>query len=331
MNEDDVRMERAHQLMSEGEEALQRGDFDSAERSARDLIKVGFTGGFELLARVRVEQGRIADAIATLERAVSVAPSVWLLWQLLGNLRSDDGRYDAAREAYARGMACDGADLGSLRINLSIAWLRARDATAALAVCDEITDPAWAIARRQVRVSALAELGRWEDVLRDTSVVPAELKEACERQDGDETLRSLAMTCASRAEALLHQTRDLAAARTCALASLEGNWDPPKALEVLRELAGTRSPNARFLRLHIKGGWSQPADAEMKIAGFLRLYDVVADDAEEGLRFARELELSRAHSLSIETIEQGDLAPAELKGVWFRSPYIFYQEQEEDR
>ena len=88
----------SHALYEEGLEALHEQRYDDALRLADRLEDRRYSGAFEVRALVLDRQGDTEAAVVCLEQGVDHAPQAWLLWQLLGNYRSDLQRHDEAEE-----------------------------------------------------------------------------------------------------------------------------------------------------------------------------------------------------------------------------------------
>jgi Tfp pilus assembly protein PilF len=66
------------------------------------------------LSRVLLEQGRAADALPHMEKAVALAPSSHEVWRVLGNVRSELGRSAEAIEAYRHALIRNEQDAWSM-------------------------------------------------------------------------------------------------------------------------------------------------------------------------------------------------------------------------
>ena len=94
-------------LMDRAFELLDRNNAQEALKVGRQLEDRRYSGGFEIQALALAALHRRAEAIKVLERGVATIPHVWLLWQLLGNYRSDAGDYEGAIEAYVHALTED--------------------------------------------------------------------------------------------------------------------------------------------------------------------------------------------------------------------------------
>ena len=106
--------------MDSGFAHLRAGETDAALALGHELLDMKYTGGVELVALAHQKRGEPLLAIERLEAGVAKAPSVWLLWQLLGNLRDDVGDRERALEAYEHGLACERTDRASLHFNRAV-------------------------------------------------------------------------------------------------------------------------------------------------------------------------------------------------------------------
>lgn len=114
----DVLMDRAFDL-------LDRNNPQEALKIGLQLEDMRYSGGFEIQALALWSLRRRKKAIKVLERGVDTVPKVWLLWQLLGNYRSDEGDYDGACVAYEHASGAD-CDLVSIAYNHANALARAK-------------------------------------------------------------------------------------------------------------------------------------------------------------------------------------------------------------
>src|SRR5688572_6082710 len=101
-------------LIDEAEDALIDGELDRAQRAGERLLDARHLRGFEVLARVHQQRGDLAAAIAVVEDGVAKAARAWPLRLLLGELRSENGDYEAALEAYDSAAAIEGADVDDI-------------------------------------------------------------------------------------------------------------------------------------------------------------------------------------------------------------------------
>lgn len=176
---DAISQAEAEELMERGFSLLHDEKLLQAFDLGRELEERQFSGGFELQATALNRLNRRDEAIETLERGVSIVPDVWLLWQLLGNFRSDAGNYDGAFGAYEKAAALGGDPL-SIAYNYANALLLADRPTEARAKLQPIVesgmpdsteaelrnlvlalyDSLWAARQRSKPMSLIERLGR---------------------------------------------------------------------------------------------------------------------------------------------------------------------------
>ena len=154
-------------LIEEAEDALIDGELDRAQRLGERLLDARSVHGFEILARVHQERGDLAAAIAVVEDGVAKAARAWPLRLLLGELRSENGEYDAALAAYDSAAAVEGADIDDIHVNAAIVLHRAGRYEEALARLDrapgDSDESVFAAAR--VRADVLNLLGRPDEAI----------------------------------------------------------------------------------------------------------------------------------------------------------------------
>src|SRR5688572_19774352 len=126
--------EKAQELMREGYAALQADEFDRALSIAAQLRRIRHSSGFEIEARARWAQSDYRGAIDVLEDGVTKAPGAGPLWHWLGCYRSDEGRYEAALEAFARESELESTGTSQNTYNIAIVYERMGRFTDALKV-----------------------------------------------------------------------------------------------------------------------------------------------------------------------------------------------------
>ena len=75
----------AQDLTDRAFDALQEGDTETAHALAMRLHVLRFTSWFEIEALALIQEAEPQRAIKVLREGVEIAPTNWLLWQLLGN------------------------------------------------------------------------------------------------------------------------------------------------------------------------------------------------------------------------------------------------------
>jgi tetratricopeptide (TPR) repeat protein len=306
MNDDE--RDEVRRLYDQAMHALEDHRYEDAIEIGTLLKQRNFSGAFEVIALARGGQDDREGAVAELREGVSLAPSVWLLWQLLGNYLSDLERTAEALEAYERALGCPRVHEDAVQLNRAIALHRASRFEEALAAVERIRAGECLQRATVLRLGLLNRLARYEEVLADP---PYALEDPAEH----------AHALGERAVAMLDGRGDAAGARETAEAAVgEGRFDGAAA-EVLRRARGMTSPNAQDYRLRIAGRWPGAKGED----GFFRVFQVVADTPEGALAFASTFEPAAVRaSLRVENVEAEEAAPGKLLGVYWASGHVFF-------
>ncbi len=309
------REKQVQQIEARAHEALEAQAWDGAERAADELLDLGWSGGFEikaLAARGRDEHER---ALRVLEEGVSRVPSSWMLWHLLGIVRSDLGRADEALDAFAQALSCEGCDAASVRFNRAIVRHRMKDPGGALDDLEPIlafsAPPPFAEDALGLAAECYAEVGRAHDGL---ALVRA-AHGACAGEDPRH-----ARLCAELALALdrAHAPED--EVRETFVRAAEAGAATTAFLALGRRLHPTSAGAARLHRIVV--------DAPVpNAAGAFRVFDVAADDAAQALELARTYlpNRMRASARIEEHHDLGEAPPGEV-GVLLASGLVYYDE-----
>src|SRR5262245_15132035 len=156
------RRKQIEKLWQKGKTLLAEGSYREALGVARELEEKRYSGAFDLAAQAHAALGELPQAIEVLERGVAAAPDVWLNWQLLGNLRSDAGKFDEAAEAYERALGCEAVWASAVRLNQAILAERRDRFSEALDFIDRVQDAELEIPKADVKARLLVEAGRPE-------------------------------------------------------------------------------------------------------------------------------------------------------------------------
>lgn len=310
-------------LIHEAEEALLEQDYDRAQRAAEQLLELQHSSGYEWLARVHAERENLPRAIAILQEGVAKAPRAWALWIYLGELRSDHGDYDGALAAYDTALDIDGIDSDEVHINAAIVHDRAGRPEDALMRLHEVigTRERAAIAAARVRANILNELDRPEAAI---AAAQAGLARANEETMPDEI-------------APLHTAIARASwARGDREAALREVWEALRlhadnsALWLVREIESRYSERSQYFRISVRGAWHVPFGDDPEPQGFLRKFDVVAEDEQEAMQLIARMEPEEVqHTLHIHAIEMLEYVPDQPKGIYWCTGRVFFPETEE--
>jgi tetratricopeptide (TPR) repeat protein len=262
----------------------------------------------------------VERAVRTLEAGVERAPNVWLNWQLLGNYRSDLGRFVEAEAAFERALACPDAWSASIRLNQAILAVRTGDPAAALTLAADVSDAALALPATRIRVVALAGVGRGAEAER------LALQTLGARKDDSEAAER-AEIAAVVARVRLERGDPHAAVRAFAVEHWKLDVANERMLAVIRDIDAEYSPDAAYHRLKVEGRVTAPSRSRPGAKGYLCSFHVVGADAEECLGFVRRLDTRKpAAELSVVAVEVVEPRPDEPKGVYWASPRFYYEQ-----
>lgn len=269
-----AREETARRLEAEAFEAIEAGDWDAAEARAGELLAMGWSGGFEVRALAAQGRGDVEGAARVLEDGVEKAPGACPLWLLLGNVRSDLGRFDEALDAFDRALSCEGSDAASVRFNRAIAEHRRGEPGAALRDLDLVLalpkPPPFAEDALALAADCLASIGRGADAV---SMVRAAYDRCAATDPRRPRLAAELAVALDR-----HGATEEAAARFEEAAG--AGVATASLLALGRRLRPLEARAPRLFRLVVEA--PHPG-----VAGVLRVLEVAADDVAQALEAAR--------------------------------------------
>lgn len=312
-------------MTEKGLDLVASGEFEEAIRIGLQLQERRHSSAFEILALAYAGLNDTPKAVEVLEEGVAKVPSIWRLWQLLGNYRSDLGRYVEADEAYDRAVQCPEADLSSIYLNRGICLARQGRFEEAGTELDRATDPGLRFRVETQRIEILRNLGRYDEAISRGEAI---LKDAAVAETEPQVLSAI-MTELGHAYWL--GRKDAEHAVTMAMEALARSPSSEDALWLIREVEGTRSPTAKYYRMMIEGDWPEP-DEEGRELGFFATFDIVADSPDEALEYARHFEGQDVRvSLRMDECKELEARPNGPKGIYRYTPhYLFPKGQDED-
>ncbi len=337
-------MSEKDELMAEAFAHLEAGDPETALEIGKRLESMQYSGAYEVQAMAYADMDEMEQAVTVLEAGVAHAPGVWLLWQLLGNYRSDLGRFPAAIEAYeAAGNCAPDEDLVIVDFNHANALTRQGDFAAAQTRLDRtLESPYLAQTGRAFIENAIALRMHLFNAQGEPKAAIATY-EALHTQEHDEEGSNVSM--ADVLAELSHaykQSGDHDKALATALEAVQLYKWSDAALWALRAARNEQSDTARAMHLIVEGQWYEPLedeDPDGPAPEFVTTYDVVADDEAEALHLIAECEppqvresLRIAETHPIETHDDEDAEAASstaYKGVYATGDYHMYQPGEE--
>jgi len=100
-------------------------------------------------------------------------------------------------------------------------------------------------------------------------------------------------------------------------------------LALIRDIDAKYSKTANYYRLLVHGIIPISSPRYREVKGFYTTYDVVADNADEGLQFICEFEDGDVKgNLIVDEAKMLEHRPSDPKGVYWRSGYSFYENED---
>ncbi|MEL6373677.1 MAG: tetratricopeptide repeat protein [Pseudomonadota bacterium] len=217
-------------LVEDGYAHLDDYDFESAIDIGETLEREGQAVGFEIQGIALARQGELQSAVNTLERGVKTMPTVWELWQLLGNLYCDQGHHDKALNAFEAARGLPDVSVASLEFNKVITLERA----GRMPEADAVFDALWATGETSWRYTGLR-----------LRILERRVSQLCEADRPGEAVRTFEQTAfPDDLEAADMEMASVLAAYAIALNQLERR---PDAVEACRTaIAWSREPDEVF-------------------------------------------------------------------------------------
>ncbi len=308
-------------LWSEAAEALNEDDHRRAMALGKRLVRLRFSGGWEVMARAYVLRDQLERAIATLERGLKLVPEAGALWMQLGICQDDAGRWSASQRSFERALACPHHDADAIWANWGAMLVRAGQPTEALAALGRLSDGAEPELRLFAQVQRLAALNRAERWAECIAAARAWLPTVPAEADPELLGQALGLV----ALALARSGGDPAEVRAAALQALSHWRVIATALEALRLLRGVRSAANCVWLVSFEGTATRLVSPDEGPLGFFTSYEVIADSEELAVALARELEReSEPEPLRVERVSRLDAVPDRLQGVIGRNGYILF-------
>ncbi len=311
-----------HNLIKEAYAALDDDDLETAALHASKLLELKHVRGFEIMALVLEKDERLGDAIGVLRQGVSAVPEAFPLWELMGNLYSKAREYEKAETCYVTALACPGSDSASISYNMAVMLRHSGHSEQALSIAVQIKSPALAVRVNTLRVSLLNNLERYDDAAHLANVLISEIMALEEL--GDEDMKDLAQVYAELGRCLYHGQGNKQGAFESAWKALEWERSDPTALWLVRELIGRKSEESHWFRMEVEGIWYFPLEQGKPPPKFRVLYDIVADNVDEAMMFAKHLEPKEIReSMKAKTVSDRGVHANLTQGLYWRSSYNF--------
>jgi Tfp pilus assembly protein PilF len=311
------------QLLEQAYNFIQQGDAEQAIKLGNQLLEHRHARGFEIIALAYEQQGKTPDAIAVLKDGVSKVPNAWPLWELLGNLYSDQDESQQAHNAYKRALDCPNVDRSSVNYNYAILLKRENKFDEAMKLCESIDAPDLKNKTKVLRLSLQNATGHHDEAINFANGLVSEM--LAEPDMPDEDMQDLARAYAELGRAYWEGKYDRQASWENAWKALEWDRSDNTALWLVREIISRKSPGSKWYKLVVEGKWHFPLEPDKDPPGFITTYEVVADSVEDALAFAQDLEPVEVRpSMKVESQEDMGNFPDNQQGVYWRSAYGFY-------
>jgi len=310
-------IDKVESLKEQAYEYLDAYDTKKAVKIGKKLKRLRHSSAYEILALAHQMDGNTGKAIKVLEKGTKLAPGVWLLWQLLGNLFSDEKRFAEAQSCYGSALSCEGVNLSSVHYNSALALTRAAKFKLALGKLDEVTDPRFRLKAAALRIDSLLEAREFG---KDYASIDMDFEDTEEINDMSSLNASLA-----KAYWRLGENRP---ARAYTLESIRLDKHQEEARWLLREIDGKKSQESKHFHIIIEGEWHSPLDGDSECPGFYTSYDVIAENQRQAFEYLRVFEPEEIRSsLKIDEAKAIEDRPGEPQGVYSTCGYAFYCEE----
>lgn len=313
------------QILEQAYGLIQQGEAEQAISLGNQLLEHRHARGFEVIALAYEQQGKPDEAIGVLKDGVSKVPAAWPLWELLGNLHSDQDSQGQARDCYNKALNCPGSDKDSINYNIAIMLKREGKFQEAHEICNQIGADDLKNKAKTLRIALLNGMNQYDEAITYANSVIADI---LGQQDlPDEDMQDLARAYAELGRSHWEGRYDRQAAWESAWKSLEWDRSDNSALWLVREIIGRKSQLSKWYKLVIEGKWHFPLEQSKETPNFLTTYEVVADSPEDALQFAQDLEPVEVRpTMRIDSTEDMGQFPDNQQGVYWRSAYGFFMQ-----
>jgi tetratricopeptide (TPR) repeat protein len=323
----------ADELIERAWEGIEADDAELPMRAAKILQDAGHPAGYEIAALSLDHRDEPQKAIEILEKGVKEIADVWRLWELLGNLRSDQKLFAEAAEAFARALACPEPATASIRFNIALTCCRQAKFAEAIESLDRVgldtlEDRELRLNCFALKTAALNSLERCADA---EALARKVIDSVHEEDFVEEEAPHLAELHAQLARALGAGGK-IDEALTHAHDAISIDPGNELALELIRNSANLRSASAQMFTLTVSGTWPEPIDEDsQEPPEFVQSFSVIADTVDEAMQLVRDISPEPLRdSLQLQESETVKPLPDEAKGVCQISPYVFVDLEEDD-
>jgi tetratricopeptide (TPR) repeat protein len=310
-------------LLEQAYSLIQQGDAEQAIIVGNQLLEHRHARGFEIIALAYEQDGRSNEAVAILREGVAKVPNAWPLWELLGNLFSDQEEYEESRIAYQKALSCANVDTDSVNYNFAILLKREGKFDEAWRLADQITSDDLKTKVKVLRLSLMNATRRHDDAVKFGTEL---INEILQQEDlPEEDMQDLARAYSEVGRGHWEGRLDRQAAWENAWKALEWDRADNSALWLVREIINRKSAASRWFKLIVEGQWHFPLEPDKAPPGFITTYEVVADTPADALAFAQDLEPVEVRQ-SMRLDQSEDMGPyaENHQGVYWRSAYGFF-------
>lgn len=312
---------RTRRIAEKGYTLLSEGEYEEALELSAVLEKRKYSAAFEIGAQALMALGKFDEAIVLLERGVVEAPDAWSNWQLLGNIRSDQGDLTGASAAYEMALGCSEAPVLSVLLNQAILAHRTGNPKEALSILSSVSsgDATELTVLARVRSSCLLETENIEGSIEEAeSALAQSWLSKAESQE-------VANLYTVLGRARLQGNNPAKEVENCVFEALRFQPSDDGALALLRDLRGRYSPDAQYFRILFRGDQLNDELRRYGEESYYVNYDIVASSLEEAQQFASEIESKTLESsLAVEESESIELRPEDPKGVYQYGGRFFF-------
>lgn len=246
-----------------------------------------------------------------------------MLWRRLGNCRADLGLFAQAYDAYESALNCPGVDKSCVYLNRSMTEVREGRFDDALTTLDLVDDPQLLNRVESHRLDIYNRQGKHDLAIENGEALLAKVS-----ADDDAEVRSMALVGIGYAH--WRGKGDGERAIKYALKATDCGESVDQALWLIRAVDSRTSANASLYRLVVEGDWHEISE-NGNTMGFLRHFEVVADDETEALTFARRFESEATRSsLRIRESQLHKERCEQPKGVYDYSGRVLYELDRQD-
>jgi tetratricopeptide (TPR) repeat protein len=310
------------QLLTKAYDLLESGDINQAIVLGKQLIELKHARGFVVIALAYEQQGNINEAITVLKDGIAKVPGAWPLWELLGNIYSDQKQFPEAYSAYNKALSCPNVDKALINYNLSILLKREGKFDQALSICEAIDSMDLKTKKEALKLSLLNELSKYDEVVELGNKIISNI--FAQEKISDDQFQDLARTYSEIGRAHWLGKYDKQLTWENAWRALEWDRGEPGALWLVREIISRKSPNSKWFSIIAKGKWHTAIEAGKPAPLFRTSYEIVCDTKEDALQNVQDLEpVEVRSSITIESIEEKENCPDNQQGVYWRSGYSF--------